>query len=424
MLRRTLLALSGIIFLMNAAPWASATVPVWTVGNEYGIDQVLRASGEFSFDEKADGSFSLDFTASGNTFTVSSIETKAMNHGGGSHEVYVVTYTGTADATGSVTYPPLPETPARIQGASINGEFWVRTADLASVMRKRVISGDLEADFGGGFVNVGSFSLEESEDYVPPFVNIQMEPNVGDTWNVNMTVYAYGMIGAELDIPGMPIDPISEEFDISTDFVLDAETVGTETKNGEFSYKAVATDTAPGSEMFQNYWYAPSYLWFSGLTIQQLAFDDPESGTNITIDELTMDVNYFINNGSDPTPTPPPEETGAYLSLNDDTFSAGEPFNLDCRLINNEGAVDVDLYILMMVGSEIFWYPGWTQNIDWTTQGLPGGSDQTLDILDFTWPTGAGSFCCVEFYAAMFNQGFLDVEHLIGEIGYVQFGWE
>jgi len=71
-----------------------------------------------------------------------------------------------------------------------------------------------------------------------------------------------------------------------------------------------------------------------------------------------------------------------------------------------------------------YWcYPGWqslTDQLDWETMNLPAGHSEVLHVIDpFNMPpvSTAGP---LYFYAAMFNQGQLDLSNLVSNIA----SWE
>jgi hypothetical protein len=96
-------------------------------------------------------------------------------------------------------------------------------------------------------------------------------------------------------------------------------------------------------------------------------------------------------------------------------FTDGDPCRLDLLVSNPGTATEVDLYLLLDVFGRFFAYPSWqeiTSGLDWERMELPAGMEDTLSIIpEFTMPPvpPAGPLF---FYAAMFEAGLLDLEHL------------
>ncbi len=123
-----------------------------------------------------------------------------------------------------------------------------------------------------------------------------------------------------------------------------------------------------------------------------------------------------------PTPTLPP--LGVELVLNDTMFTAGEPFELYAALSNPGAARDVDLYVVLDVFQDYYFYPSWShypdEGIDKASLSLPGARVTRHDILAFTWPPNAGSASGIKFWGAMLDPA---TAELLGEIVYVEWGF-
>jgi len=123
-----------------------------------------------------------------------------------------------------------------------------------------------------------------------------------------------------------------------------------------------------------------------------------------------------------PSPTPALGDTGTEIWLNKTTFHAGDTFLLSARVTNADTQTyTVDEYILLDVYNQYWFWPGWTQDIGFETKTLTPYSSLDQEILQFTWPTGAGAANGIKFWIAMFQQGTFDI---VGLPGGCEFGFE
>jgi len=89
--------------------------------------------------------------------------------------------------------------------------------------------------------------------------------------------------------------------------------------------------------------------------------------------------------------------------------------------LSNPGAArDVDLYVVLDVFQDYYFYPSWShypdEGIDKASLSLPGARVTRHDILAFTWPPNAGSASGIKFWGAMLDPA---TAELLGEIVYV-----
>ncbi|MBN2054985.1 hypothetical protein JW905_08680, partial [bacterium] len=83
--------------------------------------------------------------------------------------------------------------------------------------------------------------------------------------------------------------------------------------------------------------------------------------------------------------------------------------------------LEVDVYIALDVYGSFWFWPGWTQELDFLTWTIDAEDCRTDDILEFTWPDGAGAAEGIMFWTAMFTPGTFD---LVGQIGWCDFSYE
>jgi len=104
---------------------------------------------------------------------------------------------------------------------------------------------------------------------------------------------------------------------------------------------------------------------------------------------------------------------------------AGDTLRLDLE-IHNPGANRVsDVYVLLEVFGEFWFYPDWSQSLDSVTRSTSAGATVTIPIIEpvvLPAPLAAGG--PFYFYAAAFEPDALDIDSLISNIETEQFSFE
>ena len=80
----------------------------------------------------------------------------------------------------------------------------------------------------------------------------------------------------------------------------------------------------------------------------------------------------------------------------------------------------VDCYILLDVYGEYWFYPSWSQNMDYDTMTLSANYFRTFSIFDFQWPEVDGHASQLKFWAALLKPG---LPELISDVDMVEFGY-
>lgn len=94
------------------------------------------------------------------------------------------------------------------------------------------------------------------------------------------------------------------------------------------------------------------------------------------------------------------------LEMSDTTFEAGELFRLDRRCGNGEDAdVAVDEFLILDVYGSYWYWPTWSEDVDFQSWTLETGQEYSDTILEFSWPAGSGSAPGLKFWAAFLNAG-------------------
>jgi len=108
------------------------------------------------------------------------------------------------------------------------------------------------------------------------------------------------------------------------------------------------------------------------------------------------------------------------LRLNDDMFYEGMLFLLELDYLNSAPTdYYADVYLVLDVYGSYWFWPGWTQDLDFNSRTLPAQSITTEVIFDFIWPYYAGNFDDVLIWAAAFKPG---TQELFGKYDHVSFG--
>ncbi|MCD4654160.1 hypothetical protein K8T06_09505, partial [bacterium] len=102
-------------------------------------------------------------------------------------------------------------------------------------------------------------------------------------------------------------------------------------------------------------------------------------------------------------------------------FTQGDVFKLRALCMGEPGDATADLYVILDVFGNYWFYPEWRQTPDCQRIGLKEGSGNYVFLLDFTWPEGCfGHIDGLCFWSAIFEPGTFDI---IGDLDHVEFGY-
>ncbi|HPQ39965.1 MAG TPA: DNRLRE domain-containing protein [bacterium] len=108
------------------------------------------------------------------------------------------------------------------------------------------------------------------------------------------------------------------------------------------------------------------------------------------------------------------------LRLDQTTYRAGDTFTLSMLLANyRDVAVNGQLWLMLDVYGQYFFYPTWGLSPDYILQSYPANYLTVDTLMEFQWPAGAGAAQGIKFWAA-----FIDDETGAVTYDFVQFGWE
>ncbi len=176
-----------------------------------------------------------------------------------------------------------------------------------------------------------------------------------------------------------------------------------------------------GTEEVENSYVVPIYP--SNFIIDQdMVIQYKHSGyTEDDMDTMVAIVEDLLGGGS-PTPTPVPTSentpqptstpTGTFenmtldLTLTDSQLQPGDEFHLFAEVMNdNPYPVESDYYCVLEVVGLYFWYPGWTEMLEFERRNLGIGMT-SFDVLGpFQWPDVQDSLTGLYFYSVLTAPG-------------------
>ncbi|MBN2056469.1 hypothetical protein JW905_16210 [bacterium] len=112
-----------------------------------------------------------------------------------------------------------------------------------------------------------------------------------------------------------------------------------------------------------------------------------------------------------PTTVPTLPTGGPFLALqlNQQSFQPGDRFLLELDLENWSATVVCEEYIILDAFGVYFFWPDWSGDLDFLLITCNAPSHETAIILDFLWPSGAGTAQNLAFWAALLRPGTTEV---------------
>lgn len=113
--------------------------------------------------------------------------------------------------------------------------------------------------------------------------------------------------------------------------------------------------------------------------------------------------------------TPPPCDDPLVLDValskeQPNCFIPGDAFLLTASMTNPcPDPITIDFYLVLDVFGSYYFYPQWNQTLESKSWSIPGNGSDTLTILEFTWPSGAGSAQDIAFYGLGTTPGTYDM---------------
>ncbi|MBN2055669.1 hypothetical protein JW905_12140 [bacterium] len=124
------------------------------------------------------------------------------------------------------------------------------------------------------------------------------------------------------------------------------------------------------------------------------------------------------------SPTPTQTPTSAYdrtidVATNQGMYDAGDRFILFATLGNQGPAIIVDMYVVLDVYQNYYFYPSWGEELEYSVRNLLSNWTYDLILLDFIWPQVEFGAADITFWGAIIQHGGVDVLDLSS----TSFGW-
>jgi len=118
---------------------------------------------------------------------------------------------------------------------------------------------------------------------------------------------------------------------------------------------------------------------------------------------------YWFQDFSIPSPTPTPSTITYDVHLYDNDLAEGDLFKLTRTCYNPGTTLGVDEYIILDVYGSFWFWPGWSETIDFKNTVIPSGIEDIIQILEFSWPYVDGTAEDLKFWGALLDEGSLDL---------------
>lgn len=108
------------------------------------------------------------------------------------------------------------------------------------------------------------------------------------------------------------------------------------------------------------------------------------------------------------------------MFTNQRLYRANDLFILNLYIANHgPHNVDVNVYILLEVFGTYFFYPSWTENVEYIPARIPFPKEIETQLMNFTWPAGVAPINDMCFWGALVDP---DTGELVGEYSMWDFG--
>ncbi len=147
----------------------------------------------------------------------------------------------------------------------------------------------------------------------------------------------------------------------------------------------------------------------SGIFRAEKSMEFKTTRTDYVGDSGWLDMGYH-SNIPDNDPPELPETITIRISMRDTVLSPGERFLLQIRT-RSPRLLMADYYIILDVWGQYFFWPSWVPyppDIDHQCAAVFPGETR-VEILDFIWPSGAGSATDLGFWAALADPGTYEI---------------
>lgn len=285
--------------LASDTPTPVSTAPVWQIGDWWQFVEDYQITLSLGGLIDIPGIVTIH-----SVYRVTDRGQRTLEKTGDSLDVYELRMSGTVSLSAHDFYSlGMYVYDCYIDNGEYTGEVWIKEDDLSLARRKREIEGTVMVDVGTGFYEFGVLEFAMTEEYAPPVKHFRFPMQVGEIWDSNTTMYAFGAYELLL----------SDSFDTQSALSLHHEIKALEDVQGLTSYRihedVSSASSDPGA--FQDYWYHPPAGWL----IQQHSEGIDYGG--IWFNHL-IDVSLLASGDSSietPTPLPPADTSTPFPTL-------------------------------------------------------------------------------------------------------------
>jgi len=214
--------------------------------------------------------------------------------GGGGDTIHCTKFTFSSrefEAIGYLNAPGYINNDIKLRDGSLSGELWIRTTDLSTIKRKRLITGIAEEKVGPIWIELGPLTINQTEEYIPYLKDIKWPLETGKSWSQSdVDAIAYGSY--TLPIIG---DDEFYKYDV---WRVDQNCSVIENINGCNSYKVYEHAVGSDSSSDLYLWWCPEMAWYARQRIEHLKL-----GGYGEIELGTMDItDYQVMPSTNPAP--------------------------------------------------------------------------------------------------------------------------
>ncbi|MBN1552195.1 hypothetical protein JW979_12045, partial [bacterium] len=181
-------------------------------------------------------------------------------------------------------------------------------------------------------------------------------------------------------------------------------------------------------------YYSPPFIWGKTTDIDRSGWSNPEQivqpnrcdnldacgneNGDFWIIYRDGDTVFLTTNSGN---LPPENTRGVDLLLNSELFQAGDPFKLRAVCQDPGFSYPADLYVILDVYGDFFFFPTWSKTPDSYRVNLDSSKPVAVFVLDFSWPAGiSGSANGLVFWGGMQDP---ETGEIIGQIDAEVFGY-
>jgi hypothetical protein len=384
-------AFAATVLCLAAPVFAETAFPTWTDGNSYDMNEAYVITTPLV----GDGGY---IRITGQThYTVNPVESVTQTKGSVTADCWKVSFDSShVSGTGQVVIEALSYSgPARFTNGSLSGAFYLKSDDLAAVVKNRIIEGDAEILTGGSWFSIGTVTITENEEYDGVLHDMKFPATVGDTWNETNHVYTYGSYAAV-------VGTNTFETDFTWTVTYNTSDGGPKTIEAKGDCNTMLFHGVADSGAELSTYYCPDSLWFAVSQMSHIPLgSDATAGEIRSVDVVNLDYSV-VNDQPTPTPTPPVGDTptptppvgdtptptptagdaGFKVLVNGSetavTVNSGDSMSLQIAAWNHTGAdVTVDIWIAVDIGGAFYFWDDFSTDAHAWVPGIavPDGLD-------------------------------------------------